>query len=268
LLKIPSGLKRKTHRKIELPATTGFKIDEVLDLDTTDILNVDYDVENQKWVFNANDFPNSNRFMVTTKGLVSQEFLNRLVGVNCASNPTQKGDCDCYWVHSALKDVSILEKIWDELDIDRVNINVRIGVERFFNSAIPEVVKERLKTQSLLLSAISSGQRNIEGLKSKYRYSVRKARISPSDLVELLMRLVSGDFFSSFVSVDEPFVVGFIEPHRELTSVVPERVKVNVQSDLNLKLPAAKGELTFERKLFTNAVEKGIEAFMPKKRKK
>lgn len=268
LLNIPSGLNRKTHRKIELPVTTGFKIDEVLDLDTTDLLRVNYDSKGQKWVFNANDFPNSNRFMVTTKGLISPEFLNRLVGVDCASNPTRKGDCDCYWVHSALKDVSILERIWDELDIERVNVDVRIGVERFFNSAIPEVVKERLRVQSQLLNAIQSGQRNIEGLKSKYRYSVRKAKISPSDLVDLLMRLVSGDFFSSFVSVDEPFVLGSIEPHRELTSVVPERVKVNVQSDLNLKLPAAKGELTFERKLFNDAVAKGVETFMPKKRKK
>ena len=267
LLNIPSGANRITHSKIELPATTGFRIDEVLDLDTTDLLRINYDSKGEKWVFNANDFPNSNRFMVTTKGVISSDFLNRLVAVNCATNPTRKEDYDCYWIHSALKDVSILEKIWDELDVERVNVDVRIGVERFFSSAIPESVKERLKVQSELLNAIQQGQRNIEGLKSKYRHSVKKAKISPSDLVDLVMRLVSGEFFSSFVNLDKPFVLGAIEPHRELTSVIPERVKVNVLSDLNLQLPAAKGELTFKRKEFTDAVTKGIETFVPKRKK-
>jgi hypothetical protein len=267
LLNIPSGVNRKTHRKIELPVTTGFRIDEVLDLDTTDLLKINYDSRGEKWVFNANDFPNSNRFMVTTKGIISSDFLSRLVAVNCATNPTRRGDCDCYWIHSAIKDVSILEKIWDELDVERVNVDVRIGVERFFSSAIPESVKQRLEAQSELLTAIQQGQRNIEGLKSKYRYSVRKAKISPSDLVDLMMRLVSGEFFSSFISLGEQFVLGSIEPYRELTSVIPERVKVNVLSDLNFRFPFAKGELTFKRKDFTDAVTKGVETFVPKRKK-
>jgi hypothetical protein len=267
LLNIPSGINRKTHRTIELPATTGFRIDEVLDLDTTDLLRINYEPKGEKWVFNVGDFPNSNRFMVTTKGVVSLDLLNRLVAVNCATNPTRREDCDCYWIHSAIRDVSILEKIWEELDVERVNVDVRIGVERFFSSAIPESVKERLKVQSELLNAIRRGDRNIEGLKSKYRHSAIKAKISPSDLVDLLMSLVSGDFFSSFISLDKPFVLGSIEPHRELTSVIPERVKINVLSDLNFQLPAAKGELTFKRKDFTDAVTKGVETFVPKRKK-
>lgn len=267
LLNIPSGLNRKTHRKIELPATSGFRIDEVLDLDTTGLLKINYDSKGEKWVFNVGDFPNSNRFMVTTKGMVSPDFLCRLVAVNCAINPTRKEDCDCYWIHSALKDMSILEKIWDELDVERVNVDVRIGVERFFGSAIPASVKERLKIQSELLNAIQQGKHDIEGLKHKYRYSVRKANISPSDLVDLMMHLVSGEFFSNFISLDRPFVLGSVEPHRELTSIIPERVKVNVLSDLNFQLPAAKGELTFKRKDFTDAVTKSIETFVPKRKK-
>ena len=83
LLTIPSGARRLTHNTIELPATTGFKIDEVLDLDTTKILKVDYDTTAEKWIFKANDFPKSERFLVTTKGSISTDFLDKLVGVNC-----------------------------------------------------------------------------------------------------------------------------------------------------------------------------------------
>ena len=267
LLNVPTGARRLTHGTIELPATTGFKIDEVLDLDTTNILKISYDSVGAKWVFKANDFPDSDRFLVTTIGSVSSAFLNRLVGVNCAINPTRKDENDCYWIHSALKDVSILEKIWDELDVEHVNAEVRIGVERFFSQAIPESVKAKLKAQQELLNAIQQGQRNIEGLKSKYRYSVSKTNISPSDLVDLMMKLVSGDFFSNYVNIDEPFELGTIEPHKELTSIIPERVKINVSADLNLQLPAAKGELTFKRKDFTDAVTKSVETFTTKKKK-
>jgi hypothetical protein len=267
LLTIPSGVKRITHDSIELPATTGFKIDEVIDMDTAKILKVDYDTTAEKWVFKANDFPDSERFLVTTKGTISPDFLNRLVGVNCAVNPTQKDLCDCYWIHSALKDVSILEKIWDELDIDRVDIDVKIGVERFFSQAIPSPVKKKLEAQKALLDAVQQGKRNIEGLKHNYRYSAQKTNISPSELIELMMKLVSGEFFSNYLTVSDRFQVGTIDPHRELTAMIPERVKVGVLSDLNLKLPVAKGELTFKKKDFGAAVTDSVEGIIGKKTK-
>jgi hypothetical protein len=83
----------------------------------------------------------------------------------------------------------------------------------------------------------------------------------------LMMKLVSGDFFSNYVNIDEPFELGTIEPHKELTSIIPERVKINVSADLNLQLPAAKGELTFKRKDFTDAVTKSVEPFTTKKKR-
>jgi hypothetical protein len=268
LLNIPSGITRKTHRKVELPATTGFKITEVLDLDTIELLNIIFDPIGRKWVVNVDNFPDSEKFMVTLKGSVSPEFLDRLVSVKCALNPTRRGDNDLYWIHSTLKDVSILERIWDELDIERVNVDVRIGVERYFSSVIPQEIKERFQVQKELLDAIERGERNIEGLKYKYRYAASRTRISPNELLDIFMKLVSGEFFSGFIKIDFPFFLGSIEPQKELTSIIPEKVKVSVLSDLNFKLPAAQGELVFERKRYVDAVEKSIEEFIPSKRKR
>jgi hypothetical protein len=257
-----------THRKIELPATTGFRIVEVLDLDTTNLLNIKFDPVGGKWVVDVNNFPDSERFMVTLKGSVLPEFLDRLVSVRCAVNPTRRGDDDLYWIHSALKDVSILEKIWDQLDIERVNVDVRIGVERYFSSVIPHEIKERLQAQKELLDAIERGERNIEPLKHKYRYAARKVPISPNELLDIFMKLVSGEFFSGFIKVDSPFLLGSIEPQKQLTSIIPEKVKVSALSDLNFQLPVAKGELIFERKRYVDTVEKSIEEFIPRKKRR
>ena len=268
LVTISSGLKRKTHRILELPATTGFRIDEVLDLETFNFLNFTFDSVENKWIFNANNFPKSEKFLITVKGKVTEKFLDSLVSVKCATNPTRKKDMDCYWIHSALKDVSIFEKIWDELDIKRVNTDVRIGVERYFGPAIPKEIKKKFETKQKLLDAIAQGQRNIEGLKLRYRQATKKTTISPSDLLDVITRLVSGDFFAEFIGVDTDFTIGSIKPKREITSIIPEGVMIDVYPDLNYKSPTAQGNLIFERKRYIEQVKETIDEFIPSKKKK
>jgi len=263
-LSIPAGVSRTLHRKVELPTTSGFRIVEVLDLDTTDLLSVSFNEDGKKWVCNLSNFPNSERFMMTLKGRVSTDFLDRLVSVKAAANPSREGEYDKYWIHSALKDVSILQRIWDELDIDRVDTDVRIGVERIFTSAIPRAIQNRIKAQKELLDAVAYGARNIGRLERNYRYWQKVTKVSPADLFDLIMKLVSGEFFSGFVSIDDPYVLGAMEPVRKLTAIVPERVKVGVQTDLNFRMPTAKGTLTFERKRYNDSVAKSIDEFLPK----
>lgn len=268
LITIPSGLKRKTHRKLELPATTGFRIDEVLDLDTHNFLNITFDSVENKWIFDAKNFPKSEKFLVTLKGKVTKKFLDNLVSIECATNPTRKKDTDCYWIHSALKDVSIFEKIWNELDIERVNTDVKIGVERYFGPAIPKEIKKKFETKQKLLDAIAQGQRNINPLKLRYRQATAKTTVSPSDLLDVIMRLVSGDFFAEFIGVDKDFTVGSIQPKREITSIIPEGVMIDVYADLNYKLPTAKGNLIFERERYVEQVKETIDELIPSKKKK
>jgi len=270
LLEVSSGILRKTHGKVEVPVMYGFKIYDVIDLDTGGLVKVDFDQEGMKWVCNLGEFPKSERFMVTVQGHVGQDFLNRLVAVKAAINPKRKEGSDIYWIHSALKDVSILERAWSELNIDSVNVNVRIGVERFFGSAIPDEVKKGLQIQQKLLMAIKRGERNIEGLKRRYRKTELASGASPSDVYELVRRLVSGEFFTDYVNVDHPFVIGGIKPERKVTSIIPEKVKVGALADLNFRRPAVEGNLIFDRKQYVESVSQEISKFKkkPKKAKK
>lgn len=261
LLQMPSGIRRQTHRTVELPARIGFRIDEVLDLDTTEMLDIDFDTTGNKWIVNTSKFTGSERFLVTLKGNVSDHLLKRLVSVDCASNPTFREEEDFYWIHSALKDVSILEKLWHELNIDRVHMDVRIGVDRFFSSAIPKDISARFEAQAKLLNAIASGQRNIQNLQLDYRRRRRQSRISAAELVDIFTKMVSGEFFRNYIQVDEPFNVGTIEPFRQFTSLVPERVKVGVRTNLDFKMPAVKGNLRFKRKRYEESVTEMIDEY-------
>jgi hypothetical protein len=266
-LLIPAGVRRMLTRKIEIPAIMGFRFDEMWDLDNMESVDFCWGFDGNKWLLDVSKLPSSEKYWLTMKGKVSTEFLNQLVSVKAAENPCREGEIDKYWIHSALKDTEILQKIWTELNIEQVNADVRIGVERFFTSAIPKEIKDRLALQKQLLSAISSGNRNYEQrLKYRYRRMARTPMLSPSELYELFSSLASGEFFSSFVKVNQPFVLNNIEPVRNLTVVVPEKVKVGVQTDLGYKMPAAKGDLYFQRRQYQDSVSSKVKEMLPKKK--
>lgn len=271
-LEIPAGIRRKIHRnRLEVPARIGFRIYELLDLDTGNIVSqFNYDTAESKWIFDLNTFPNSERYLLTLKGNVSTNLLNRIADVKAAANPSRDNGIDKYWIHSALKDVSILKRWWDELDVERVNADVRVGVQRYFTSAIPSQVRERLDVGRKLMDAIARGDRNLEQrLKTKYRSLQKIVKTSPVELYELISTLVSGGFFVNYLKVDDPFVFGAIEPLRQLTVIIPEKVKVSVQTDLNFNQPAARGNLSFQRTKYIEDITDNIEkAVFPKKKRK
>jgi hypothetical protein len=147
LLLIPNGIRRQLHRKIEIPAITGFRFDEMWDLDKLASVEFSWAFDGEKWILDVTKLPSSERYWLTVKGKVSKDFLDRLVKVKAAENPSREDEDDKYWVHSAMKDVEFFVKIWKSLNIDQVNADVRIGVERMFSSAIPMNLMEKLEIQ-------------------------------------------------------------------------------------------------------------------------
>jgi hypothetical protein len=266
LLLIPDGIRRHLQRKIEIPAITGFRFYEMWDLDKMEPVNSPWAFNGEKWSLDVTKLPTSEKYWLTVKGRISKEFLDQLVSVKAAENPAREKENDFYWIHSALKNVDAFEKIWTELNIEQVNADVRIGVERMFTSAIPQGVKDKLELQKKLLDAITAGNRDEEQrLKIKYRTS--KAKFTPSELSELFVRLVSGDFFADFVQVGQPFIMNNIEPIKEPGLIVPEKVKVGVQTDLTYKNPAANGNLCFFRHKYSLAVTERVKEILPKQKK-
>jgi len=256
LLTIPNDVKRRTKGLIEIPFSKGFSILDIWDMDAIEEIKVKNVDGGGKWFFNVSKFPSSEKYMITVQGRIDESFLKRIVSVKCAANPTRSGENDCYWIHAALKDVKLLKDIWDELDVDRVNIDVRISVERFFSPLIPKEIEEKMKVQRELLDAVSQGRRNLQGLQSRYRGAMLKTTISPTQLYDLFISLASSETFSNYISVDFPFTLGYVEAERRITSIMPNKVKVGVMADLNLESPVARGELVFRRVDY----QKGVEA--------
>jgi hypothetical protein len=260
-LNIPDTIKRKV-RDVELPAYSGYKIYEMYD-ESLNRVDCCVEFKDGKWVIHADKLPASEKFLVIMKGAVKKDALERLVKLHAPEDPKREGNLEKYWIHSAIKDMQILKQIWEELEIERINVDVHVGVERYFTSAIPSQITMMLHARGKLLKAIESGVRERFRLESQYRYWSKKARISTGEIYDIIRSLSSGEAFADFIDVDHPYEISSIEP-TSYAFLVPEKVGIGVQTDLGFQRPAADGCLSFKKDDFSSAITKAFKRFIRK----
>lgn len=267
LIKVPQGIKR-SFRDVEIPAYPGYSIKEVFDGTTLDRINVDWQLKNQNWIADAKALGPSDRYFVILEGSISDVALKRLVKLYCPEDPKRESDVDRYWIDSTIKDMAILEKIYDELTLDKVNTCVNVGVERQFTSSIPKEVKNWFRARAL--ADIHLRSRDREKAFRSYRFlrlAERKlGNLSPMEVSNLAKNVLSPETFMYYVSVDKPFHISHLNPVEE-GHWLPEKIGVIVETDLSYKNPVAQGDLIYKKMDFASKLEDEIRKLpgLPKK---
>lgn len=243
--------KREMFNRIEIPSDQGYKIDEVFDGESLDKLRLPCSLEENKWIIDTKKLPSSEKYFITLKGEVSKNNLDELVRVHSPENPNHEDELDKYWIHSAIKNMGTLEKIYSALSIERVAVSVNVGVNRSFSSSIPSKVRDWLEARAEMEFIIDSGDRQkVFREWIKYRSARRNVgKVSTRDILDISNRLLSKEIFLIFIEVDDPYRIEGITSI-EQSSRVPDSIKVNIRTDLNYNRPAAKGNLIFKKKDF------------------
>jgi hypothetical protein len=255
LLSIPQGIGRSL-RHIEIPAYPGYVINEVFDGNTLNRLELNWVQKGPNWEANAKELLAGDKYFVILKGAISKESLDALVKLYCPEDPKRTPELDLYWIDSAIKDMAILEKIYDELTVDRVATCVNVGLERQFSSSIPREIKNWFRARAEADMYLASKDRQAA---FKSFYSLRLAqkkvgRISASDVYKLGTKLLSPETFMYYVLVDRPFrISGLVQS--QTGGLYPEKIGVSVETDLNYKVPVAQGDLIFKKIEFTSKLE-------------
>lgn len=266
---VPRGVMRRTSSRIEIPALPKYSIKEIIDLETGGSIRQGFRKENDKWVISVDVLPSSENYLVFLRGKVSQAFLDTFVRVNAPSSPDRDEECDRYWITATLADIRRIEDIYNVFDVDDVTIGVDIGVQRIFSAAMPRRMKERFEAHADLV-AVSKSKAREAWIKASRRYmeSIRKMGGEPLDFIQLVMELVSSDYFRDYIRVDTPrFDIGRIEPDT-LFMTLPEKVLVEAQSRLTKDEPAAEGNLIFDRQKYIESIERRVDETFDKKGKK
>lgn len=261
LLYIPDNLKRKI-RKMEIPAYQNFVISDMRDESFNRIGDLWW-FEDDKWKLSPSNLPPSERYLLTLKGKLSEDALTKIIFVQPSANKDRTKEVERYWLASMIRNVEILEKLWDALNIDDVTASVKIGIERSLSSTIPKDLKGRLKAAQRWIRAGRGRDREEIGRAwREMRGTTKESKISVDEIVDIIYKLTNSEVFSRFLTLDSPYTVGEIRREETFKGTFPERMYVEASTYLTLKQPAATGYLTFKKKDYTETVEKEFEELL------
>ena len=251
-------IKRK-FEKVEIPAYQNFKISDMRDESFNKMEGLWY-LENGKWKLNTSKLSSSEKYLLTLKGMVPKDTLSKIVFVQPSANRDQTEEFDRYWLSSMIKNVDILEKIWDSVNVDDVTANINIGIERCFSTTIPKDLKERVNaTRRWLQAGHHRDREEVVRAWSELHRAEGKFSISIDDLMKMIHSLTSDNTFLKYLSIDEPYTLGEIRRQETYKGSFPEKMYTEASTFLNLKQPAAKGYLCFNKKDYTEKIENEFE---------
>ena len=245
---VPAGW-RKSKRKIKIPVLSKYKIRRMLD--------EGFQEQKQLWkksdgyfILDANLLPASERYMIEMEGTVDQRVLKEFVYIKPAANRDNDEKNDKYWLESSIRLPHVLEKIYDDLEIDEVNFGVVINIDKMFGLTIPEEVKEKAAAEQKLLNVSSSNFDRNALLKAALEYRKQEKNspsFDPGNFSRMIRRMTAKDFLAQHISVDHPYDIGNIEQPEKYIDIVPQSINVQAVTRLTLRTPIARGYLTFKR---------------------
>jgi len=264
----PTGIIKKS-KTIEIPAYQGFQIIEMLD-DSFRPIKGAWVQKDNKYVLKTDQLTKgSERFLLQMNGTISESLLNHLVRIQPSTNPNKDPENDKYWLACHLKDTNILEKWWNQLNVSDIEIQVKVAIRRCFTNSIPRDVMVNLEAQREWMAQISRRRIDRETL-FKVQRKAHAARASSAlnldEIYRLLVDIASARNLIKFIMVDSPFQLQDVIEDKS-PDFYPERMNVDVSTELDFKTPTAKGNLIFKRKEYEDDIKSKIQQEKNKKGK-
>lgn len=260
VLKIKNDIKRQ-YRSVEVPYGE-YRITSMMDENFRKVKDC-WKSDGVKWKLDPLKLPEGESYLVTLQGKVAKDVLDKFIYIQPAINRDRTGTCDRYWLSALIKNLEVLEKLWDAFNVDDVNSGVNIEIINSLTASLP---KDLIKQHSLLQKWIDVGRgRDREKLGKVWREIKTynwDSTVSLEYIIKVFSEATDPNFISNFLKLDKPFQLGDIMKEVSLKKdfpeiiLLPSQVLVNTNTNLTLRQPTAEGFLTFERTRYENEVKK------------
>jgi hypothetical protein len=205
--------------------------------------------EGRLFVLKASDLPaDCEDFLFVFEGRLSQDALGSLVDVRASADPMVDGGQDVYWLLSTLNHPEILRRIYDAVEIDKVNVSVHVALQRHFFTSLPPTVHRLLQARDQLFQGAQSGDRS-RTRKAEYtiRKSAKRNTFSEADLMSVIAELLSQATLREYVAATDAYQVESVDSEDRRVSLIPENFKVQAGTTLSYGARIARGSLRFSR---------------------
>lgn len=257
---VPEGW-RKHSRKIKIPALAGYNILRMTDEGFQEQKHLWYEMDGN-FILNANQLPASERYLVVMEGKVDENALKDIIFIKPAANRDNDDKNDKYWLESSIKQPGLLEKMYQDLEIEEVNFGVKIDIDKMFGLTIPREVQEKTDSIKKLLKTSSSNFDRNQLIRAALEYK-KQERIAPSfdpgNFFRLVQRVTTRDIINKYVQIDRPYDVGNISQPEKFVGVIPQSINVQAITRLTLRNPLANGYLVFNREAYMDKLRSEFE---------
>ena len=255
---------RKNHNKIKIPAYPNFKIIKMQDASFHQIQSL-WKYVNGEWILDARDLPPSAGYLIELEGAIEENNLKDLVHIKPSINRDSNDKVDKYWLDASLKNPKILEQIWTDLQIDEVNVTVKIDINKMFALRLPQEIKDKTDTIQKYLRAGQLGDRGLLfRAMHDYKRQERKNPFHPNDFLRVINNLTARNTLLNFISVDERYDIGEIDHSTTYEGIIPQDIRVHALTNLTLQNPQALGYLTVQRKLYLEKIQEEFDKILKK----
>lgn len=232
--------------KVKIPRARGYEFREMFSSEDFETVRAPWTRTESHWILDPTNLPSGENYMVRLdkRDIDADEFA-RIIDLNVPDDPVSKGGIDQYWVQSAIKDPSQLETTYEELKVNNVDLDIRVGVQRCFSNAIPEDVLDGFKRWSEVRNA--DNRNEVLVAHRRFREARKRMKMSEGELANYLRSLASAEQFEDFISIESPYRRQGIQPTTYEHAIFPEQIEVSISTNLSLEQKAAKGTLEFHK---------------------
>ncbi len=157
-----------------------------------------------------------------------------------------------------IRDIELVENIWDLLEIDDVNVAIKVGINKCFSTAIPPSYSRKIKaTQRYISAGFGKDREQLHRAWAEFRRSQRDAGCTLDEFVKIIGNLTKGDLFEKYIHIDDPYNIKNII-RDDTNNILPDFMSVQAVTNLNLKKYTADGELIFEKKKYIDDIKGSI----------
>lgn len=263
-IKVEEGF-RKNHNKIKIPAYPGFQITKMQDASFNQINSL-WKIVDGEWILGTKDLPPSDGYFVELEGSIEQKNLEGLVHIKPSINRDGDDDVDKYWLDASLKNPKKLEEVWNELQIDEVNVGVKIDINKIFALQLPQEIKDKADSIQKYLRAGRMGDRGlIFNAMHDFKRQERKTPFHPNDFLRVIQSLTARETLLDYVSVDHGYNIGDVDHPTKYEGIIPQDIKVQTLTRLTLENPQSLGYLTLQKRMYLEKIKEEFNKVLKKK---
>lgn len=247
---------------VEIPLHDGYQIQEIL-AGGFDPIEIPTTISDDKIIIDPKDLPSEEEYMVEVKKKnLSDDKLHNIVGVEPSTEPKTKGGIEEYWLEAYLKDPAMLVDIYDVFEVENIDFDIQVGVQRCFSQSIPQdLIKGFERTRDLIRASNEDDVHEVKKIHKLRKGTQKYSDVDEESVAQFIESLASAESLREFVSVDDPY------NRKEISTasydlVFPERIQVGVVTDLDLDQQAADGTLRFHKNDYQNYIEGETEDFV------